>query len=91
MDATAASATSRLVWAWDEQSVWSQAAIKLKQSLFRARTTSLSLTIVAAMLATVAVQVGLLTDLAARILAAGAPASMSPVGLLQKAIKHMLS
>jgi hypothetical protein len=85
MDNTANSATARLTWAWEKQSVWSQTADKLKRPLFRARTTSLWLTIVAAALATVAVQIASLSDLAARILAAMAALAMGLVALLQKA------
>jgi hypothetical protein len=88
MDDTANSATGRLAWAWEKQSVWSQAADNLKRPLFRARTTSLWLTIVAAVLATVAVQIGSLSDLAARILAAAAAVAMGLVALLQKATKR---
>lgn len=64
--------------------MWSQAGNKLKQSLSRARTTSLWLTILAAVLATAAVQIGSISDLAARILAAGSAVSMGLVALLQK-------
>jgi hypothetical protein len=85
MDNTANSATDRLAWAWAKQSVWSQTANKLKRPLFLARTTSLWLTIAAAVLATVAVQIGSLSDLAARILAAVAALAMGLVALLQNA------
>jgi hypothetical protein len=85
MDNTANPATDRLTWAWEKQSVWSQTADKLKRPLFRARMTSLWLTIVAAVLATVAVQIASLSDLAARILAAVAALAMGLVALLQKA------
>src|ERR1700741_3581038 len=88
MDATADSATVLLASVWDKQSVWSQAANNLKQSLFRARTTCLLLTILAAVLATVAVQIASISDLTAltaRILAAGAALSMGLVALMQKA------
>jgi SMODS and SLOG-associating 2TM effector domain 1/Protein of unknown function (DUF4231) len=88
MDATADSATVLLASVWDKQSVRSQAANNLKQSLFRARTTCLLLTILAAVLATVAVQIASISDLTAltaRILAAGAALSMGLVALMQKA------
>jgi hypothetical protein len=88
MDNTANSATDRLAWAWAKQSVWSQTANKLKRPLFLARTTSLWLTIAAAVLATVAVQIASLSDLAARILAAVAALAMGLVALLQKATNH---
>ena len=65
--------------------MWSQTADKLKRPLFRARMTSLWLTIVAAVVATVAVQIASLSDLAARILAAVAALAMGLVALLQKA------
>jgi hypothetical protein len=87
MDATADSATVLLASVWDKQSVRSQAANNLKQSLFRARTTCLLLTILAAVLATVAVQIASISDLTAltaRILAAGAALSMGLVALMQR-------
>ena len=85
MDDTTNSATNRLAWAWEKQSVWSQTATSSNRPLFRARKTSLWLTILAAVLATVAVQIGSLSDLAARILAAVAALAMGLVALLQKA------
>jgi len=77
--------TSNLTWAWDKQSVWSQGANKLKQSLLRARSASLALTILAAVLATLAVQIGEASSVAGRCLAAGAAVSVGLVALLQTA------
>jgi hypothetical protein len=85
MDSTTESDTNLLTWVWNKQSVWSQAASKLKQSLSRARTASLWLTILAAILATAATQIAPISDLAARALAAGGALSMALVVLLQKA------
>ena len=45
-----------LTWAWDKQSQWSQAAGNLKKSLFRARKIALWLTVSAAVLAALSVQ-----------------------------------
>lgn len=47
-----------VTWAWEAQSVWSQAADKLKRSLLRARNISLALTIAAAVLTALAAQAG---------------------------------
>jgi hypothetical protein len=76
---------SILTWAWDKQGVWSQGANKLKQSLFRARSASLALTILAAVLATLGVQIGEASSVAGRCLAAGAAVSVGLVALLQTA------
>ena len=76
-------AIDTLRWAWDKQSVWSQTANALKHNLFHARRVSLGLTIVAAVLATLAVQLGQLSPLTGRILAASSAVAVGLAALLQ--------
>jgi len=79
---------SELAWAWDTQSVWSQAADKLKRSLVRARYQSLGLTILAAVLATGASQIGEWSVTAGRAVAGAASVCAGLVALLQAAISR---
>lgn len=68
---------------WDEQSVWSQAANKLKATLFRARKAALGLTVAAAVLATLSTQIGPGLPAAGRVLAAGAAVCLGLIAMLQ--------
>src|SRR3954462_718855 len=54
MDAT--DDTSLVKWAWDQQSIWSKAADRLRQNLHWSRITALVLTAAAAVLVTAAAQ-----------------------------------
>lgn len=85
MDAPERAVTDTLIWVWDKQSLWSQAATNMKLSLFRARTTSLWLTLLAAILATLAVQIATASDTAARVLSGLAALAMGLVALSQTA------
>ena len=76
-----------LAFAWARQSEWSQAATKAKNDLFRARYTSLGLTVFAAFLATAAVQWAAAFSIAERSLAALATLSLGLVALMQQATK----
>lgn len=74
-----------LTWVWDLQSTWSQAAGDLKNSLFRARTGALWLTVAAAILATSGVQIAEVSPLWGRILAAASALSVALVTAVQRA------
>jgi SMODS and SLOG-associating 2TM effector domain 1/Protein of unknown function (DUF4231) len=78
---------SALTYTWDKQSEWSQAGTKAKKSLFQLRYAALGLTVLAAVLATLAIQLGGLSSAAERILAALATLALGLLALLQSAIK----
>jgi hypothetical protein len=86
MDAAGESTSgTALTWVWDRQSIWSQAAGKLKNSLFRARKGALWLTVAAAILATSGVQIAEVSPLWGRILAAASALSVALVTAVQRA------
>ncbi len=76
---------SELTWVWNRQSIWSQAAGNLKNSLFRARKGVLWLTVAAAILATSGVQIAQVSPLWGRILAAASALSVALVTSVQRA------
>jgi putative intracellular protease/amidase len=78
-----AAETNVVRWVWDQQSMWSQAANRLRASLFRARRTTLWLTIVAAISATAAGQIAHLSSPAGKALAWLAAASAGLVAVNQ--------
>ena len=65
---SSANQSDLLTWAWNQQSIWSRAADRLKRNLVRVRTTALLLTIAAAMFATAAAQITDLSSTAGKIL-----------------------
>lgn len=85
--------SDHVTWAWEAQSVWSQAADKLKHSLLRARNVSLALTIAAAVLAALAAQAGKYwgtnSSEPATALSVVAAVSMGLVTLLQMATRRV--
>ena len=84
---TAAEQTPALRWAWDQQSIWSQAADGLKRSLFRTRSAALALTIVAAISATAAGQIAHLSSPAGKALAGLASVCAAVVALMRGTMK----
>jgi SMODS and SLOG-associating 2TM effector domain 1/Protein of unknown function (DUF4231) len=72
-----------LSWAWDRQSIWSQAADRLKRYLFWSRTAALLLTIAAAVFVTAAAQLADLSSAAGKVLSWLAAVCASLVALMQ--------
>jgi hypothetical protein len=83
VDDPASAAASAVTWAWNQQSVWSQASSRLKTSLFRARSAALGLTIAAAVLVTAAAQVAELSSFLGQVLAWSAAVCASLAALVQ--------
>lgn len=71
-------------WAWQQQTIWSQAANKLKDKLFHIRSWTLGLVVSAAILATAASQVTEYHTLAGKVLAGVASFSAIVAAILQK-------
>jgi hypothetical protein len=74
-----------LVWAWRQQSVWSQGAGNLKATLFRTRKIVLWLTVSAAILATLGVQITVVSATWGRVFAAAAAVAVGLVTFAQRA------
>jgi hypothetical protein len=79
---TTAEGTTLVGWAWDEQSIWSKTADRIRRNQQRARVITLALTAVAAALVTVAAQVQLLAD-SKQLFALGACVCTTLVALSQ--------
>lgn len=90
---TNSAVSDHVVWAWETQSVWSQAADKLKASLFRARHASLVLSILAAAFSALAQQVekhcGTSPFVTVGILSVMSALSMALVTVLQTATRRV--
>lgn len=69
---------------WAQQSVWSQAANRLKRSLGRSRTVALGLAIAGAVAATLATQVATLSSVAGKALALAAAVAVGLVPLARR-------
>lgn len=76
-----------LTFAWTKQSEWSQAASNAKAALFRLRFGALSLTVAAAVLATLSIQLSGLSAAVGTVLGAAATLALGVLAILQSFTK----